>query len=147
MSVFKRLDHVSIGVEDIARARELFTDVFGAAPLTDAGDSPEGFRWETFMLGGKKVELVSPHSPGEGGVGRYLAKYGEGFHHLSLAVENLNEALHYFRSRGFEILGENHSNPDFMHFYLSPRQTFGALLQVFEETEHTAGLAGEAPPA
>ena len=75
--MLKRLDHVSIGVLDMDKARELFCEVLGAEILPDAGQSPsEGFDWITFLLGGKKVELVSPHVPGEGGVGQYLAKYG-----------------------------------------------------------------------
>ena len=37
MSVFKRLDHISIGVHDIEAARRLFVDVFGGEPLRDTG--------------------------------------------------------------------------------------------------------------
>lgn len=143
MGIIKRIDHVSIGVEDISRARSFLTDVLGGDPLPDQGDSPEGFRWETFMLGGKKVELVSPHTPGEGGVGRYIAKRGEGYHHISVAVENLDAALAYFESKGIAVLGVNRDNLNFQHFYLHPKQTFGAMIQVFEENDHTRSLAGD----
>ena len=37
MSIFKRLDHVSIGVMDLEAARRLFVDVFGGKPLKDVG--------------------------------------------------------------------------------------------------------------
>ena len=81
MSIFQRLDHVSIGVHDLAAAKRLFIDVFGGTPLKDVGtNASEAFSWFTFNLGGKKVELVSPTAPGEGGVGRFLAKRGDGFH-------------------------------------------------------------------
>lgn len=137
-SVFQRLDHVSIGVVDIARAERLFVDVFGAAPLTDRGDNAaEGFRWATYLLGGKKVELVSPAQVGEGGVGRYIAKRGEGFHHLSISVGNLADAIEYFESRGIRVLAANFDNPQWRHCYLHPQDTCGALIQVFEENEKT----------
>ncbi|HEX3727682.1 MAG TPA: VOC family protein, partial [Pirellulales bacterium] len=65
MSIFKRLDHVSIGVVDLEKARELFIDVLGGQPLKDVGaNESEGFRWFTFLLGGKKVELVTPTTSG-----------------------------------------------------------------------------------
>jgi len=142
MSIFKRLDHVSIGVNDFEAARRLFVDVLGGEPMRDVGtNEAEGFRWTTFKLGGKKVEIVSPTRPGEGGVGRYLAKRGEGFHHISISVENLDEAIKYFESKGLRVLAPSTENPIWKHFYLHPQETHGALVQVFEENEHTLSHA------
>ena len=138
MSIFKRLDHVSIGVHDMDAARRLFIDILGGQPLKDTGvNERESFRWATFMLGGKKLELVAPTTPGEGGVGRYLAKHGEGFHHLSISVENLAAAIRYFESHGVRVLAPNTDNPNWKHCYLHPQDTHGALVQVFEETPKT----------
>ena len=141
MSIFKRLDHVSIGVKDMEKARALFCDVLGGKVLKDKGSSDEGFDWFTFMLGGRKMEVVSPHVEGEGGVGRYIAKYGEGFHHISIAVENLEEAIEYFESKGLGILGANLEPGTWKHCYLHPKDTFGAMIQVFEEDEKSQELA------
>jgi len=141
--MLKRLDHVSIGVLDMDKARDLFCEVLGGEILPDAGESPaEGFDWITFLLGGKRVELVSPRIPGEGGVGQYLDKYGEGFHHLSCAVDNLEEARTHFESKGIRVLGYNDEVASFKHFYLHPKDTFGALIQVFEECAETIELSG-----
>jgi len=138
MSIFKRLDHVSIGVVDMDKARRLFVDVLGGTPLKDVGTSEqEGFRWLTFLLGGKKLEIVSPTVPGEGGVGRYIANHGEGFHHLSISVENLEEAIRYFESQGIRVLAPNIEDPKWKHCYLHPKDTFGAMIQVFEENPYT----------
>lgn len=144
MSIFKRLDHVSIGVNDLKAARRLFVDVLGGQPLKDVGTNEAGgFSWTTFKLGGKKVELVAPTTPGEGGVGRYLEKRGEGFHHLSISVENLAAAIKFFESRGLRVLAPDTSNPDWKHCYLHPQDTHGALVQVFEETERTLAGSGD----
>ena len=141
--MLKRLDHVSIGVLDMEKARELFCEILGGEILPDAGESKAaGFDWITFMLGGKKVELVTPKTPGEGGIGQYLAKNGEGFHHISCAVDNLVESQAYFEGKGIRIIGYNDANANFKHFYLHPKDTFGALIQVFEESERTIELAG-----
>lgn len=138
MSIFKRLDHVSIGVKDHAKAEQLFIDILGGQKLADAGVNPdEQFRWSTFRLGGKKLELVSATEPGEGGVGRYIEKYGEGVHHFSISVANLEEAIEYFRAQGLRVLAESFTNPQWKHCYLHPADTFGVLIQVFEENEQT----------
>ena len=142
--MLKRLDHVSIGVLDMEKASNLFCDILGGEPLPDKGESPsEGFDWVTFRLGGKKVELVTPHVEGEGGVGKYLAKYGEGFHHLSCAVDNLNEAREYFEQKGVRVLGFSTDSESFKHFYLHPKDTFGVLIQVFEENDETIAESGD----
>jgi methylmalonyl-CoA/ethylmalonyl-CoA epimerase len=141
--MLKRLDHVSIGVLDMDKARALFCEILGGEILPDAGESEvAGFDWITFMLGGKKVELVTPKTPGEGGIGQYLAKNGEGFHHISCAVDDLVESQTYFEDKGIRVIGYNDANPNFKHFYLHPKDTFGALIQVFEESQRTIELAG-----
>ena len=142
MSIFNRLDHVAIGVVDLEKAKKLFVDILGGEPMCDVGENEvEGFRWWTFKLGGKKMELVSPIAPGEGGVGRYIDRQGEGFHHISISVENLKQAIEYFKSNGIRVLGENSDRTDWKHCYLHPRDTFGALIQVFEENDKTLAAA------
>ena len=137
--MFARLDHVSIGVLDMDKARRLFCDVLGGEPLPDAGTSEaEGFDWTTFMLGGRKMELVTPRTDGEGGVGRYLAKHGEGFHHICCTVEDVPAAIAHCEAHGIRILGGDGRR----YFYLHPQDTFGALIQVVEETPKTLALAG-----
>ena len=89
------------------------------------------------------MEIVSPTEPGAGGVGRYLSKHGEGFHHLSISVGNLDEAIRYFESQGLRVLAPNKSDPNWKHCYLHPQDTHGALVQVFEETPHSLAGAGE----
>jgi methylmalonyl-CoA/ethylmalonyl-CoA epimerase len=141
VSIIKRFDHVSIGVKDVERAKALFIDVLGGTPMSDEGASEaEGFEWTTFKLGGKKMELVSS-SDKESGVGRYIEKYGEGYHHISIAVDDLKEAIAYFESKGLRVLAPNFEQEKWKHCYLHPKDTFGALIQVFEENDETLSHA------
>jgi methylmalonyl-CoA/ethylmalonyl-CoA epimerase len=140
--IFKRLDHVSIGVKDFDAARQLFIDVLGGEPLRDVGQNEsENFQWTTFKLGGKKMELVAAIAPGEGGVGRYIVRHGEGYHHISISVENLADAITYFEASGLRVLAPNTTDLNWKHCYLHPQDTHGALIQVFEENEKTLGHA------
>ncbi len=136
MGIIKRFDHLAIGVENIEEARAFFCDVLGAEALPDKGESSaEEFAWQSFTLGDGKVELVAPFEKGQGGVGRYIEKNGEGFHHISISVGNIEEAREHFTSKGIRILGGSVDDEVWRHFYLHPKDTFGALIQVFEENE------------
>jgi len=142
MGIIKRFDHLAIGVEDAEAAKHFFRDILGAEPLEDKGSSDAAkFTWDCFNLGGRKMEIVSPHESGEGGIGRYLAKYGQGYHHMTLAVENLDEAMAYFEKEGIRILAVDRSQENFQHFFLHPKDTFGASIQIFEENDKTLDLA------
>ncbi len=142
MSVFLRLDHVSIGVKDLGKAKKLFLDVLGGKELPDKGENEtEGFGFFTFNLGGKKMELVSASDP-DSGVGRYIEKHGEGFHHISISVADLNAAIAHFESNGIRVLSPNFEKETWKHCYLHPKDTFGALIQVFEENSQTLADAG-----
>lgn len=133
MSIFKNLDHVAIGVEDIEKARRFFCDVLGAeAVRPEKTSQQEAFTFQKFELGGAYIELVTPVVKGEGGVGRYLKKHGEGLHHISVTVEDAQEALKYFESKGIRILGTGPDKSRWRHYYLHPKDTFGALIQISE---------------
>lgn len=137
MGIFRRFDHLAIGVNDIDKARKLFCDVLGGEALDGHhGSVPEeGFDWCQFRLGGSKLELVTAHKQGEGGVGRYIEKYGEGYHHISISVDNLEDAIAYFEENGVRVLAPNTEDPTWKHCYLHPKDTFGAMIQVFEENQ------------
>ena len=63
---------------------------FGEA---DRFDIPEqGVRAAFFPLGQGAVELIQPTDP-EGAIGRFMAKRGEGFHHVAYAVDDLAATL------------------------------------------------------
>lgn len=48
----------------------------------------------------------------------------------------------YSRPAGtFRIIGEDFEETEWKYFYLHPKDTFGALIQIFEEDEYTKSLA------
>lgn len=134
---------MAIGVKDMQKAKHLFIDILGGEILRGGGTNPrEGFQTMTFKLGGKKLELVTPLKEGEGGVGRFIEKHGEGFHHMSLSAHNLEEAKEYFEKKGIRTLTAGPEGAPLRRvFYLHPKDTFGAMIQVFREhhPEHKPG--------
>ena len=56
-------------------------------------------------VGGSFVQLLQPLSA-DSPVGRFLAKRGEGMHHLALAVADIEAALEHLASQGHRLIDE-----------------------------------------
>lgn len=57
----------------------------------------------TFRSGAGWIELISPTDP-DGPIARYLAKRGEGMHHVAYAVPDLSWALSELKASGVRLI-------------------------------------------
>jgi methylmalonyl-CoA/ethylmalonyl-CoA epimerase len=135
------LDHVAIAVRDIVSSMRVFVDALGGTFLF-AGDSDEqGFRWAQFGLPrGGKIELVSPLQ-GDGFVRRFLDRRGEGVHHLTLKVPDIEQAIAHLRRSGVEPIRISTEHRSWKEAFIHPRDGHGVLIQVAQsafDDEETA---------
>lgn len=141
MSLIKRVDHVSIAVHDIPTAERFLVGILGAHPNTPQTLDGDGeFFWADYYLAGFKLELVQPRDPKRGDIARYLDKYGEGLHHVSLEVDDIHDAVEYFEERGQRVVQQNiEKETGWRDAFLSPRTSHGVLFQLWDHIEDKAG--------
>ena len=82
-------------------------------------------------VGSTRVELLEPTSP-DSAVGRFVAKRGEGIHHLAFRVQDLEAVLERLRSHGVEILGDGARDgaEGTRVAFLHPRSAGGVLIEL-----------------
>src|ERR1700687_1061562 len=87
------LDHTAIAVRDIQAALPLYRDLLGGVPSGFERISNKGLMWMTLRYpNGSQVELLAP--AGDGGFLRdFLARRGEGVHHMTFIVHDLLHAV------------------------------------------------------
>ena len=127
------LSHIAIAVREADPFATLLVSAFGGErgeeELLDGG----ALRVVFVHLGPVTFELLEPRSP-DHAVARFLETRGPGFHHVSLEVADLRDALERCRSAGIKLVdedprrGANGSRVAFLH----PKSVGGVLVELSE---------------
>ena len=98
----KRIDHIAIVVENLDWALGVYRDALGMT-VSDVREMPEQDVKMAFLPSGdSEIELLEPLSA-DSGIGKYLAKRGEGLHHICLEVDDIESTVQALRERGIEV--------------------------------------------
>ena len=114
-----KLHHIGKVVKDLKEAQEYYKETFGLESIGESTIDPIQ-KVEVLLLNtgyGEKLplELICPVDE-DSPVYKFLQKKGEGLHHLSFEVEDIQQAIKELREKGALILGEvvpskRHKNP------------------------------------
>jgi len=130
--MIKRIDHISIAVRDQEKAKAFFVDILGGRELFCAPFEEQKYRWTTLEVGTSCfIELLDPLGS-HGFVQRFLDNRGEGPHHITIQVDDLQEVHRRLESRGIPTFGYSESLPGWKEFFVHPRDAFGTLIQFAE---------------
>lgn len=123
-------DHTAVAVQTVESVLPFYRDLLGGKVVQEHTPPGAGYRFVQLEFpNGAKVELLEP--VGEGGfLHEFLAKRGEGIHHLTFIVEDLKEAVAAARAAGHRVVGESYANPRWQEAFISPRDMHGALIQL-----------------
>ena len=127
-----RIHHVAVVVRSIEDSLGLYRDLLGM-PLEAVTDIPaDRVRIAFLGVGESKVELVEP-TDDTTGVARFLAKQGEGFHHVCFEVGNLSEELTRLAIEGIELIDSApRRGAEGPVAFLHPRSCHGVLVELIE---------------
>ena len=130
--MIRRIDHVAIAVRDLERAKHFFIDCLGGRELFSAPFADQGYRWTTLELGTSCfIELIDPLDA-DGFVHRFIQKRGEGPHHITIQVDDLEATHRMVEEKGIKTFGYSEALPGWKEFYIHPKEAFGTLIQFAE---------------
>ena len=132
--LLREVDHVGIAVEDVAAAIEEYRRAFGVEPAHRERVEHQGVDEVLFRVGTSFIQLLGSLGP-DTPVGRFLARRGEGIHHIAYRVDDVEAALVALRDAGVRLIDE-HGRPGsrgttvaFVH----PSAMHGVLVEVVQE--------------
>lgn len=127
------LDHIGIAVKSLSAARKLYESL-GLRVVHEGTVEQEGVRTAMIPAGDTRIELLEPTTP-DSSVGKFLAKRGEGLHHIALHVENISAALETLKAQGARLISEDIQigAGGHLYFFVHPSSAGGVLLEICED--------------
>lgn len=128
-----RLDHIALATRDVTQPLAALVGELGATVVS--GGEWVGFRpMQVFLgddTGGMKVELLEPWAVDQNDfLDRFLTRHGDGPHHLTFKVDDLETALPRLAEAGLTPVAVDLSQPEWREAFLLPRDAHGTVVQL-----------------
>lgn len=125
--------HVAIVVEDVEKALGFWRDALGLEVAEQRNVPAEAARVAFLPVGDSEIELVQPTAP-DSGLAKYLAKHGEGMHHLCLEVDDIETTIAQLKAKGVRLI---HDTPltdanGRRYAFIHPQSATGVLVELYE---------------
>lgn len=128
-----RIDHIGVAVTDMEQAIALYGGKLGMGAAHRELLEDEGVEAALLDVGDGHIELLLPTEE-DTPVGRFIARRGEGLHHVAYAVEDIEAALASLVSEGIKLIdteprtGIRNSRTAFIHH----ESVMGVLTELVE---------------
>jgi methylmalonyl-CoA epimerase len=126
------IDHLGIAVKSLAAARGIY-EKLGLSVSPEEVVEAEQVRLVMVPVGESRLELLEPTSQNSA-IARFIAKRGEGLHHISLRVPDLSAAVERLKKDGVRLVSEDIKIGAGGHRYVfvHPSSAGGVLLELVE---------------
>jgi methylmalonyl-CoA/ethylmalonyl-CoA epimerase len=127
------IDHLGIAVKSIAAARG-FYEALGLSVVHEEVVEEEKVRTAMIPVGESRIELLEPTAE-DSPVGRFLAKRGEGLHHVAFHVEDISGTLEAMKTRGVRLISEELQvgAGGHLYFFIHPESAGGVLVEICQD--------------
>jgi methylmalonyl-CoA/ethylmalonyl-CoA epimerase len=138
----EKIEHIGIAVKDLEVSNKLFASLFDAVHYKEEEVASEGVKTSFFKKGPNKIELLQATNP-ESPIAKFIAKKGEGVHHISFAVADIKAEITRLKKAGFVVLNDQPKKGADNKWvaFLHPKTTNGVLIELCQEiVSHTPTL-------
>ncbi|MGA2905858.1 MAG: methylmalonyl-CoA epimerase [Candidatus Korobacteraceae bacterium] len=129
-----QIDHLGIAVKSLAEATK-FYEQLGLKPMREETVESEQVRLAMVPVGESRIELLDPTS-NDSPIAKFLAKRGEGLHHVALSVDDLSGTVERLKASGTRLISDEIKVGAGGHLYVfvHPSSAGGVLLELVEDT-------------
>jgi methylmalonyl-CoA epimerase len=128
-----QIDHLGIAVKSLAAAKVIY-EKLGLSVFPEETVEQEQVRVVMVPVGESRLELLEATSE-DSTIAKFIAKRGEGLHHVCLRVPDLLAAVERLKKEGVRLVSEEIKTGAGGHRYvfIHPSSAGGVLLELVEE--------------
>ena len=128
-----RIDHIGIAVSDVENSIFFLREIFGAKLLRKNAVEGQKLISAVLQLGEINIELMQSTEKGSV-IDKYITKKGEGFHHMSIQISNMDQVLDLLASNNIKIAKKlTYKGSDIA--FINPKNAFGLLIELIERNQ------------
>lgn len=130
----QKIEHIGIAVKDLEESNKLFAKLFNKAHYKIEEVASEGVKTSFFKIGPNKIELLEATNP-ESPIAKFIAKKGEGVHHIAYSVIDIKNEINRLKKEGFIVLNDEPKKgaDNKLVVFLHPKSTNGVLIELCQE--------------
>ena len=132
--LIKGLNHVGVAVSNLDEALKTYRSTLGLEPSYVKVVEDQKIRVASFKVGGSSIELFEPTDP-TSTVAAFLAKRGEGMHHIAFAVDDIRATLDAAQRAGATLIDKEPrvGAEGQLIAFLHPKSTRGTLVELCQD--------------
>ena len=129
-----KIEHIGIAVKNLESSIDLYQRLLNTDCYKTELVASENVNTAFLKTGENKIELLEATSD-ESAIAKFLAKKGEGIHHIAFAVDNILEEMERLKANGFTLLNETPKKgaDNKMVCFVHPKETNGVLIELCQE--------------
>ena len=143
LPLLTRIDHVGIACRDLDKTIELYRTTFGLEVVSLESNEEQGVREAMLAVsrdnpmpgvpGAGYVQLLEPLGP-DTPVGKFIARRGEGIHHIGYGVADITSAMAAIGGTGIRLIDERprHGSMGASIAFLHPADLGGVLTELVQ---------------
>lgn len=137
-----RIEHVALAVADIDVAIAHYRDTWGLEVTHRERVDDQGVEEAMLPLGDTYLQLLGSTGP-DTTIGKFLARRGEGLHHIAYEVDDLVATLAELESKGVELIDRRPRRGGRGHMvaFVHPRSNHGLLVELIQRPPASASSA------
>ena len=131
-----RIEHVALAVEDLDAAIAHYERVWGLKVSHRERVDDQGVEEAMLPLGESHLQLLGATGP-ETTVGKFVARRGEGLHHIAYEVDDLEASLAELKAQGVPLVDETPrlGGRGHMVAFVHPKGNHGLLVELIQRPD------------
>ena len=132
--MIEKIEHIGIAVKNLEEANKIYEQLLGTPPYKMETVDSEGVNTSFFKTGESKVELLQATKE-ESAIAKFIAKKGEGVHHIAFAVKDIYKEIKRLKEEGYTVINESPKKgaDNKLVCFVHPKNTKGVLIELCQE--------------